>query len=92
MSVSDDKVGYKKPPKKNQFKKGESGNRKGRPRKAKPDFDQFFVTDQKFDITIDGKTYQVKGVQLIQQILLAQARKGSVQAAKALLKLPGFDV
>ena len=30
----DEKVGYKKPPKKNQFKKGKSGNPKGRPKKS----------------------------------------------------------
>lgn len=30
-------VGYKKPPKKNQFKKGRSGNPKGRPRKKPPE-------------------------------------------------------
>jgi hypothetical protein len=29
------KVGYKKPPTKNQFKKGKSGNPKGRPKKSK---------------------------------------------------------
>lgn len=29
-------VGYRKPPKEHQFKKGQSGNLKGRPRKAKP--------------------------------------------------------
>lgn len=29
----DDRVGYKRPPKKNQFKKGQSGNPKGRPKR-----------------------------------------------------------
>lgn len=32
----DDSVGYGRPPKAHQFKKGQSGNRNGRPRKAKP--------------------------------------------------------
>lgn len=32
---SQDEVGYKKPPRHSQFKKGESGNRKGRPKGAK---------------------------------------------------------
>ena len=33
--ASDFKVGYKKPPKGSQFKKGQSGNLKGRPKKSK---------------------------------------------------------
>ena len=33
-SNKDKKVGYKKPPKKTQFKKGKSGNPKGRPKKS----------------------------------------------------------
>ncbi len=36
MSIDDknDKVGYKKPPKKTQFQKGKSGNPKGRPKQS----------------------------------------------------------
>ena len=35
MAAEDeDKVGYGRPPKKNQFKKGQSGNPSGRPKKA----------------------------------------------------------
>lgn len=33
MSSEDDKVGYKRPPKQHQFKPGQSGNGRGRPRK-----------------------------------------------------------
>lgn len=34
--MSDYEIGYKKPPKRSQFRKGQSGNSKGRPRKAPP--------------------------------------------------------
>lgn len=34
--MSEYKTGYKRPPKRSQFKKGQSGNLKGRPRKAPP--------------------------------------------------------
>ena len=35
---SDDKVGYKRPPKKSRWKRGESGNPRGRPRKEERSF------------------------------------------------------
>ena len=40
MSKKDKKVGYKKPPKKTQWKKGQSGNPKGRPKKSDKNLDE----------------------------------------------------
>jgi len=36
MQDDDERVGYGRPPKKHRFRKGQSGNLKGRPKKAKP--------------------------------------------------------
>lgn len=50
------KVGYRKPPKSGQFRKGVSGNPSGRPKKA-PDFDSLLVRElnSKMIINEDGK-------------------------------------
>jgi len=44
--------GYGKPPKSTQFKKGISGNPKGRPKKS-PDFHSIFMKESKSFITIN---------------------------------------
>lgn len=90
MTVNNDKVGYKKPPKKNQFKKGKSGNPKGRPKKAEGEWD--LILFKKFTLPRDGKTVKMTGLQLLQEMTLNEARKGKVSAARLLLKFHGFNV
>jgi hypothetical protein len=49
-------AGYKRPPKSGQFKKGQSGNPGGRPKRRGPidvDFDQHL--DEVFDVKVNGR-------------------------------------
>jgi len=71
-------VGYRKPPKNTQFKKGVSGNPKGRPKKVL-DFDQELLREAKSLITINegGRRRRIsKHVAVIKQ-MMNNAMKGS---------------
>ena len=56
----DYEVGYKKPPKATQFKKGQSGNSRGRPPRAKDNAELFNkILDEKVSITDNGRLRQL---------------------------------
>jgi hypothetical protein len=81
-------VGYGKPPRKNQFKPGQSGNPRGRPKGAKglkaelrAELDEFVT------IMVDGKPRRIRKRRLVIKALAAQAAKGNVAAADKLLAL-----
>jgi hypothetical protein len=83
-----DRVGYGKPPRKNQFKPGQSGNPRGRPKGAKglkaelrAELDEFVT------ITVEGKRRRIRKRRLIIKALASQAAKGNVAAADKLLAL-----
>ena len=64
-------VGYCKPPQKSQFKKGQSGNGKGRPKESKNTYallDE--ILSQKIAITENGKNLQIskRNAMLIQLV------------------------
>jgi hypothetical protein len=86
--AADGKVGYKHPPIKSQFRKGQSGNRRGRPkgqRNLTPVLLE--VLSQTVKVKQGGKTLLMsKGEALIQKIL-SQAHNGDVRAFKAALFL-----
>ena len=81
-------VGYKKPPKKNQFKKGQSGNPKGRPKLIRD-----FKTDLKVElestitVQIDGKSKPITKQQALIKKLLSKALNGELGALKTLTNL-----
>jgi Family of unknown function (DUF5681) len=81
-------VGFGKPPKRTQFKKGRSGNPKGRPRK-KPDLHSELtkVLRENVTITVEGQQKQVTVQQALLLRLRDQALRGELAAGKLLQKV-----
>jgi hypothetical protein len=84
----DDDVGYGKPPRKHQFKPGQSGNPKGRRRGSKGLKTELREElNERVPITIDGKRVNISKKRLIIKALAAKAAKGNVPAAEKLISL-----
>lgn len=81
--MADNDAGYGKPPKHTQFKKGQSGNPKGRPRKGKSPIDRIRrIFDEPITIYEDGKARTVtKGEAMIRR-LVADSINGKIGAQK----------
>lgn len=80
-------VGYGKPPKHSQYRKGQSGNSKGRP-KGRKNMKTIIreVLDKKLPIKINGKTRAVTGREMIALRLRQKAAEGEMKATQQLLK------
>ena len=90
MSNSDEdhKVGYGKPPKHSQFKPGESGNPKGRPKGArnlKTEIRE--VMQSMVTVTQDGQRKKISTRKAVVLRLTEKALSGNVQATRVLLDL-----
>jgi Family of unknown function (DUF5681) len=79
-------VGFGKPPKRTQFKKGRSGNPKGRPRK-KPDLYSELTKVLREKITVEGQQEKVTVQQALLRRLRDQALRGELWAGKLLQKV-----
>jgi hypothetical protein len=79
-------VGYGRPPKKTQFKPGQSGNPRGRPRGAKGE-DTIFrqVINTKVPMGVRGKVRQVPLLEAVWMRIAGDALKGNSKAATLLL-------
>jgi hypothetical protein len=81
-------VGYGKPPKSTQFKKGKSGNPKGRPKRtstAKQSFHEVFA--KKILATVDGKKQYINGKEALFLQLRAKTNAGDLQAVRIFVNL-----
>jgi len=79
-------IGYKKPPKDSQFRPGQSGNKKGRPKDHRNTYNMLTeVLDQKISIKENGRDLRIsKKLAMIMQ-LVNKAVKGDVKAINSLL-------
>ena len=84
----DDEVGYGKPPKRTRFKKGQSGNSKGRPKGTKN-----FKTDlreelaEPVNVREDGRLTSVSSQRAVLKKLRAKALNGDQRALERMLAL-----
>ena len=82
------KVGYGKPPKAKQFKRGRSGNPKGRP-KGSLNLANDLTAELGEHITVreDGRSRKVSKQRALIKSLMAKALQGDIRATAALLAL-----
>jgi hypothetical protein len=91
MSNNEDddyEVGYGKPPKHSQFKKGQSGNPKGRPKGTKnllTDFEEELA--ERVNLRENGKTKSVTKQRAMAKSVLANAMTGDTRAADFVFKV-----
>ncbi|WP_052247885.1 DUF5681 domain-containing protein [Brevundimonas nasdae] len=89
MAAEDeDKVGYGRPPKKNQFKKGQSGNPTGRPKKA-PVIADLLDRQLSKEVTVNGPDGPTK-MTVMEMMIAANAKKavrGDTRAANSLIQM-----
>jgi len=87
---SDEGVGYGRPPKATQFKKGESGNPKGRPKGSRTVGAVLQdILQQRIAVTENGKTRRLPALEVMLRRLANDAMRNEPVALKLMLSL--FD-
>ena len=88
MKKKDYNVGYKHPPKDTQFKPGQSGNPKGRPKGLKNlATDLKEELEEKITVTEGGNTLELSKQRAMLKTLMAKALKGDARASNTLIQL-----
>ena len=86
--AGDHEVGYGKPPKKTQFAKGRSGNRRGRPRNTRNlRTDLRTVLEENLTLTVGGREVKLSAQRAMLVALRNKALKGDVRAVSVLIAL-----
>lgn len=81
-------VGYRRPPKATQFKKGESGNPRGRPKGSRTVGAVLQdILRQKIAVTENGRTRRLSALEVILRRLANDAMRSEPRALKLLLAL-----
>ena len=81
-------VGYGKPPKSGQFKPGQSGNRKGRPKKSKNSATLLNLElDQRIVIQENGKRRTITKREAVMKQLVNGAVSGNIRKTAMVIKL-----
>lgn len=90
-SADPDGVGYAKPPKTAQFKKGQSGNPKGRPKAVKAHMPVSRIIrhslSEEVQGQVNGKMRKMTKLEAIIEVQSAKALKGDTRAAKLVIDL-----
>lgn len=82
------RVGYKRPPRHTQFKPGQSGNPKGRPKGTRNlDTDLEEELSEKIIVNEGGRRLEISKQRSILKSLVAKALKGDTRAASILVNL-----
>lgn len=81
--------GYRKPPKKTQFKVGNTANPKGRPPKTSKPVGEHVeaILLQKVEVTVRGKTKTLTQLEVMLEALVMKAMKGDIKALECVLRL-----
>ena len=89
MSIADYEIGYRRPPRHSQFKKGVSSNPRGRPRRFNPEIGDvvYSFLSAKAQYREKGRTRKTSRLELAIKRHVTAALNGDVGSAAMLLKM-----